>query len=568
MIKNYKHNYPLYDNVTISNNFKEVIEEGMSKCEGRPAFRYRKGTDIVDVSYEEFYETTKALGTAIVKTLGLPDCKVAMIGPNSYDWATVYLTVLNGNNIFVPVDKELPIDEMLHILNESDTEIVFAAQLYIERLKEVEDKLPNVKYFVNIEDGKDNGGKYLSYHELLEQGRKLLTDGDTSYTSITPKTDTLKMIVYTSGTTGIAKGVMLKLSNITSAVCHGLEVSSIIHVELAVLPFQHTYESVCGLLVSLKQGSTICINENLRTLLPNLKAYQPEYVMLVPLFVESFYKKIWATVEEQGKDKLLKRTIKISNALLKVGIDLRRTLFKSILDVFGGKLEKIVCGGAPIREELGHFFESIGITLITGYGITECSPLVSVNRDYYYNFSSVGPTLPCLDVRIDEPNEDGEGEICVKGDVVMMGYYKNPEKTAEVLSPDGWFRTGDYGKMDGDRLYITGRKKNIIVLKNGKNIYPEEIEDYLSRSDDVNEVLVTSIKNADGEETGLQAEIFPYEDRIKGLSDEQIYDKIKSEVERINSGLPSHKRVIKVTVRKEPFEKTTSGKIRRKYAVK
>ena len=557
------HNYPLYE-VKMSNNFKEILEDSIKLCEGRPAFRYRNGGAIRDVSHEECYADTKALATAL-SDLGLSKAHVAMVGPNSYEWVSVYLTCLNGDNVFVPVDKELPVDEMVHIIDESDAEIVFCAQLYAKRFKEVRDRLPKVKYFVNVEASASDG-EFLSYTEFLEKGRKLLENGDISYTETTPAPEKLKMIVYTSGTTGTAKGVMLSLSNLVNSVCHGLEVSTVYSVELAVLPFHHTYESVCGLLVSLKKASTICINENLRTITENLKVYRPEYIMLVPLFVESFYKKIWATVEEQGKDKILKKTIKASNALLKVGIDLRKTLFKSIHDVFGGRLKKIVCGGAPIREELGEFFESIGITLINGYGITECSPLVSANRDYFYNFASVGPALPCLELKIDQPNEDGEGEILVKGAVVMMGYYKNPEKTAEVLSDDGWFRTGDYGKTDSDgRLYITGRKKNLIVLKNGKNIYPEEIEDYLSASDDISEVIVSALKNGDGEEIGLQAEIYPYPDKTEGLTEKQIYDKIKSEVERINSSLPSHKRVTKVFVRKEAFEKTTSGKIRRKY---
>jgi long-chain acyl-CoA synthetase len=259
--------------------------------------------------------------------------------------------------------------------------------------------------------------------------------------------------------------------------------------------------------------------------------------------------------------------IKASNALLKVGIDVRRKLFKSVHEQFGGNLRLIVCGGAPMREELGRFFESIGITITNGYGITECSPLVSVNRTHYYDFDSVGVVCPGVEIKIDNPNDDGEGEILVKGPVVMVGYYKNPEKTREVLTEDGWFSTGDYGKYDrqAERLYITGRKKNLIVLNNGKNIYPEEIEDYLTGKPEIDEVIVSSIKDEDGGETGLQAEIYPLQEKIEGLDDKAIYDLIKGVVEAYNMTMPAHKRVIKVTIRKEPFDKTTSGKIRRKY---
>ena len=347
---------------------------------------------------------------------------------------------------------------------------------------------------------------------------------------------------------------------------HGLEVSTVYDVCLSVLPYHHTYESVCGILVSLKKAATICINESLRTVAANLKVFRPTYIMLVPLFVESFYKKIWATVEDQGKADTLRKMIKISNKLLKVGIDMRRVFFKSIHEVFGGRLIKMVCGGAPLRQELGEFFDAIGVTLVNGYGITECSPLVAANRDFYYNFASVGNPLPCLDMKIFEPNADGEGEICVKGPTVMLGYYKQPELTAEVLEADGWFHTGDFGKIGEDgRLYITGRKKNIIVLRNGKNIYPEEIEEYLGSIPEVAEVIVSALRSEDGEETGLAAEIFPGDDLVKSKTDDELYTILKTAVEKINDTLPSYKHVTKVVVRKTPFDKTTSGKIRRKY---
>ena len=245
---------------------------------------------------------------------------------------------------------------------------------------------------------------------------------------------------------------------------------------------------------------------------------------------------------------------------------MRKTFFKSIHDVFGGDIKKIVCGGAPVRQELGEFFETCGITLTNGYGITECSPLVSVNRDYFYNFASAGVQLPCVELRIDNPNEDGEGEICVKGDTVMMGYYKMPELTAEVLEPDGWFHTGDYGRIDEvNRLYITGRKKNLIVLRNGKNIYPEEIEDYIMNLPLVGEVIVSAARNENGEEVGLCAEILPDEKQVGGMTDEEIYDKIKQSVTDLNDRLPQYKHVHNVVIRKEAFDKTTTGKIKRNY---
>ena len=564
MYKNYKKNYP-YNEVTFVRDFKHMLEESQTVCEGRPAFKYKKGTDVVDVSYEQFFKETKALGSAITE-MGCGNKHVAMIGPNSYKYATIFLTMLNTDTgVFVPIDRELPFEEIMYIINDSDAEMFFFADFYAENVKAHRDEMPKVKYFVNIEAKEDADG-ILSYDKLMEKGMALLDEGFTGYTDMTPVLENLKMIVYTSGTTGRAKGVMLSLSNMVNMVCYGLQVADVYERCLSVLPYHHTYELVCNLLVSLKKGATICINESIRTVAPNLKLYKPKYVMLVPLYVESFYKKIWANLEDSGKAGLVKKMIKVSNGLLKVGIDVRKKLFGQLHEVFGGELDKIVCGGAPMREEVGNFFTSIGVAVLNGYGITECSPLVSVNRDYFFNFSSVGNKLACLELKIENPNEDGEGEICVKGPTVMMGYYNRPDLTAEVMV-DGWFHTGDYGKVDpkDDRLYITGRKKNIIVLKNGKNIYPEEIEDYLMAAPEIGEVIVTSVKDEEGSEVSLAAEIYPDQNFAEGKNEDEIYKAVKAAVEAVNDKIPSYKKVTKVIIRKTEFEKTTSRKIKRKY---
>jgi long-chain acyl-CoA synthetase len=290
--------------------------------------------------------------------------------------------------------------------------------------------------------------------------------------------------------------------------------------------------------------------------------------MLVPLFVETFYKKIWKTLEKSGKADLVRKMMKVSNGLRKVGIDLRHKLFKQILEVFGGNMIMIVCGGAPIRPEIAAFFDAIGISLINGYGITECSPLLSCNRQFYNNFRSVGVPLPCVQVRIEDPNEDGEGEIVVKGDIVMMGYYKNEKATDEVLSEDGWFATGDYGKMVNDQLFITGRKKNLIVLKNGKNVYPEEVEDYIAGVDGVEELMVYSNIDENGDEVSLCAEIFPAEDFAKDKSEEEMLKYFKAKCREVCASLPSYKQIANVVIRKEECPHTTSRKMKRMEVLK
>lgn len=566
MAKNrHQKDYPL-DEVRPLYNFKQCLDENAERLGNKPAFKFKENGTIKEVSYAAFRTETDALGTALC-SLGVAKSHIAIVSENSYKWATAYLTVLKSEGVFVPVDKELPANEIAHIISNSDSEVVFFSKTYAEKVLSVVPDIGCVKYLIALDAEEDSeDGKILSFANLLKSGYKALQNGDTAFLEMKPVPENLKLMVYTSGTTGTAKGVMLSLKNLTSMVYNGLRVSRTYDMVLSVLPYHHTYECVCGLLVNLHNGGTICINESLRTVAQSLKLYQPEFVMLVPLFVETFYKKIWSEIDNKGKTELFKKMMKVSNKLLDFGIDLRKVFFKSIHDVFGGRMKKIVCGGAPIRKELGDFFETIGINLINGYGITECSPLVSVNRDLFYDFSSVGVKLPCIEIKIDEPNEDGEGEICVKGDTVMLGYYKMPEMTSQVLEPDGWFHTGDYGKIDEkDRLYITGRKKNLIVLKNGKNVYPEEIEEYIMGINLVAEVIVTAARNENNEEIGLCAEIYPDQKLTEGLSADEIFDKLKAEISALNDTLPQYKSVHNIVVRKDPFDKTTSGKIRRKY---
>lgn len=559
-------NYPLYE-VAPLKDFKDMLSQADEQAGDKIAIRYFldwASKSIRDVTYHEFKHETEALGTGLA-SLGITDYHVAMVSENSYYWILTYVTVLNSSGVYVPVDKELPFDEIMNILRHSDSEVVFYSGAFESKFRERADELPQIKYFIGIDlPAELAGGRFVSRDALMAKGEELLEGGDNSYLALESDDSALKMLVYTSGTTGVAKGVMLSLHNLVSSVYYGLQVSTVFTTCLSVLPYHHTYEAVCGLLVSLHHHSTICVNDSLRHVAENMKIFQPDYIMLVPLFVENLYKKIRANIEAKGKTKAFDKLIAMSNGMRHVGIDMRRKLFSQIYDVFGGRIIKLVCGGAPIRPELAAFFDAVGINLINGYGITECSPLVSVNRDYYSDYRSVGVKLPCLEIKIDEPNEEGEGEICVKGDVVMMGYYKNPEATAAVLSEDGWFRTGDYGRFnDEGQLFITGRKKNLIVLKNGKNVYPEEIEEYISSIPYVNEVVVYAVKNESGEETALCAEIFPNEEMFEGRSNEERNATIKNAVEELNRKLPNYKKILKIKLRSTEFEKTTSKKIKR-----
>ena len=540
----------------------EMMELAVKEDGNKVAFKYKVDDNVKEVTYNEFQNDTIYLGTAL-HSLGITESHVAVIGENSYNWLTVYLTVLKSNSVIVPIDKELPVQDIINVLNHSDSEVLFYAKKYEKFIEELKANLPNIKYFIGF-DVMEDSDKILSYKKLIEKGKKLYEDGNTSYSSI-KKTDThkLKMLVYTSGTTGMAKGVMLSEHNLRSCVYYGLQVATVFTTSLSVLPYHHTYEAVAGILVALHHRCTICINDNLKAVLKNLQLFKPDYIYVVPAFAEIFYKRIWATAKEGGKDKALKVLIKVSNGLRKVGIDLRKTLFKSVHSAFGGNLQEIVCGGAPIRPELGKFFTDIGINLLNGYGITECSPLVSVNPNDFNDPSTVGIVLPCCDIKFENVTPDGDGEICVKGDIVMMGYYKNPELTKQVLI-DGWFNTGDYGSFNKkNQLIINGRKKNLIVLENGKNVFPEEIENYLMGIPYIQEVIVSGIKNDIGAEIGLQAEVFLSEEKVKELNITDPQVSLKKDIADACKDLPVYKHISKIVIREKEFEKTTTNKIKR-----
>lgn len=549
---------PLRDFTSIKQLMKESVEAAPDKI----AFMYKKGGEVVEVTYSEFWEHTKALGTALSHR-GLTDGHLACIAENSYNWLVTFLTVLQSKGVYIPIDAELPQKDVEHIIENGDATVCFCSKKYETRFKESENSFPGIKYFICFDEA-EHDDRYLSFDRLVEEGRMLMAADSTQFMEETRDEYALKLLSYTSGTTGMSKGVMLSEHNLVSCVKYGLQVAYYCDKTLSVLPYHHTYEAIAGILVELRCNVTICINESRAATLKNMQLYKPEHICLVPAFVDVFYKKVWQSIEEKGKTETIKKAIKISNGLRKAGIDVRRKLFKSIHVAFGGELRQIVCGGAPLRAEVAEFFDAIGIYVLNGYGITECSPLVSVNQKDFNDPATVGVILPCVEVKFADVNEDGNGEICVKGDTVMLGYYKNEEETKKVLTPDGWFHTGDYGAMsDKGQLMITGRKKNLIVLKNGKNIYPEEIENYISSIPYIKEVMVYSIEE-DGYEVGLCAEVFL---DAKAIEDMGIANdpstKLKADIKEACAVLPVYKQINKIIVRKNEFVKTTTNKIRR-----
>ncbi len=532
---------------------RQLLTDAVSSEPEHISYMYRDGDKVVSVTTREFYNSVEALGASITR-LGYGKSHIACVGENSYPWIQTFLTVLMSGGVYVPLDKELPVDSLIFLINDSDSELVFCSEKYEQAFISRRSEMPKVKNFVCF-TRKEDDGDFLSFEKLINEGKDLPKD---DFDALKVDEHDLKYLVYTSGTTGIAKGVMLTEHNVCSGVYYGLMRSKVLTRGLSVLPYNHTYEAVCDLLVAIRSHATICINDNIKRIQENLKLFKPDYIMLVPAFAEFFCKTIQNGIRKKGMTEKLNKIIKMSNGLRKVGIDLRRKLFASILEQLGGELRKIVCGGAPIRPETGKFFDDIGISMTGGYGITECSPLVSVNDDKDNNFSSAGRRIPCLEWRIDTPDADGIGEVCVKGDVVMKGYYKRPDLTAEAIR-DGWFFTGDFGYINSkDEIVLTGRKKNIIVLSNGKNVYPEEIENYIQGIPYVTEVIVSGISNEHGQDVGLKAEIY--------VSDpEADKSNIVDDVKKALAELPGYKQMSSVVLRDEPFAKTTTNKIKRNY---
>lgn len=522
-------------------SIREMLLMAVNEDGEKIAYKFKNPDGTVrEVTYIEFHQTVEALGAALTE-MGFGSSHMAIVSENRYDWIVAYLTALCSAGVFVPIDRQLTTKEKLHLLTDSESEVVFFSKQYMPWFVENKASLPNIKAFICFDIDEDTDG-IISYKRLIADGANL---DKTAYDSLKSDENELKMLVYTSGTTGIAKGVMLSEHNLVSGVYYGLQVSRIYDTALSILPYHHTYESVCDILVNIHSHATLCINAVMRELVSDMQLYHPTNIYIVPAIAEFIYFLIMKNLKEKGKLKTFRKGVKISRAALKIGIDLRPKLFAELHNLFGGKLRKIVCGGAPIRPEMGEFFNDIGIPMTGGYGITECSPLVSVNDESSNDFHTAGHRLACLQWRIDEPNEEGIGEIAVKGDVVMLGYYKMPEKTAEVIR-DGWFFTGDYGYITpDDQICITGRKKNIIVLSNGKNIYPEEIENLIMNIDCVSEVVVRGLKNSKGDEHALKAEVY--------LNEEKTESEVKALISEALAELPNYKKVTKVVIRKEPF---------------
>ncbi len=546
-------------------DLKDLLLKSREKYGEKAALMYKKGKKWYSISYNELFYKTFSLG-CFLESIGMKKgTKVAIMSENRPEWAITYLAVACGNGINVPIDKELKSQEMFHILYTTEAEIFVGSQKYMEMLLEFKDQLPKLKTLINMDLNGDK--KIFLFDNVVNEGSKLFEKNKSKYPTIKVDPELPLSIIFTSGTTGSSKGVILTQKNIVEDI---KGITQMIKVEshytlLSVLPLHHTYECTGGFLMPLACGCTIAYAESLKKIPDNLKEVKPHAMLAVPLLLEAVYKKVMKKIEEKGskKFKIAKGIAAISEVFFKKNI--RKKIFKPIHEGFGGNLKYLVSGGAAIDPEVSKGFRDLGILVLQGYGLTETSPVIALNKDDFYKYDSAGLPLPQVEIKIID------GEICVKGPVVMKGYYNNPEATAEVIK-NGWFHTGDLGFFDKDGfLYINGRKKSMIVTANGKNIYPEEIEAHLNKSPFILESIVWEGPEATKYCEEVHAIIVPdveYFDQYlskqgKQMTEEIVEKILDHEVKKACSKLASYKRVKKFTIHWNEFEKTTTKKIKR-----
>ena len=565
--KNRKSNYPLYQTIPLE-NMRSLVESAAVRFGDKNALSYRSNPRDAEAKHYTFRESAdyvRDLGTELI-AMGMRDKTVAIIGEASPSWIFTYFATMAMGAISVPIDKEYSAEDLAAIMNRAECEFAFISPALEQKAAAIRELVPTLKSVISM--GEVGFGGAPALNELRAKGAERVASGDTGYFDYEIDNERLASIVFTSGTTGKGKGVMLSQKNICSDMEQGIYNFQITERTLCVLPPHHTFGSTINIAGHFALGCEIYISSGIKYIMKELQEFRPTHLILVPLFVETFYKRIMATAEKTGKLAMLKKLIKASDALLKVGVDLRKTLFKSVTKNFGGEIEMIICGGAALNQNIIDFFESIGITILNGYGITECAPLISCNRNEYRKTGSVGLPIIGGEVKIIDPDENGEGEIAYRGPNVMLGYYKDEEATRAVIDEEGFFHTGDYGKveMEGDDqwIYITGRLKNLIIFSNGKNVYPEEIETDIQGVYGVNEVVVYAGESkSDPSKEVIVAEIYPDFDGLKahGIEDAKAY--FTEEIKKINQKNVSYKTVGLVKIREIEFPKNTSRKITR-----
>lgn len=551
---------------------KEIFLKSTNEFADRPFIleKFNPKEPFTEITYKAFKEDVVALGTSLTRKFNLKDERIIIIGENTYHWYVSYMAAVCGAGIAVPIDKELPINEIENVIKRAKASVVIYSTKKKDNIKKVEDNLPFVKYFIQMNSDDKLSGRNIGLNTVIEEGKKLVNKGDNSFLDIKIDPEEFKVLIFTSGTTSQAKGVMICNRNLAENIN---AVNPYVYLTekdrfFSVLPLHHCYECSIGFLLPMAVGASIVVCQGLKHIVDNMKETKPTAMLAVPLLIESLYKKINKSIEKGGKTGVVNSMIHVTNALKAVGIDIKRKVFSEIYENLGGNLKFIVSAAAPIDPKAGKWLQDIGIIFLQGYGLTETSPIAALTPEYEPKIGSAGKALVCSKLRINNPNEKGEGEILIKSSTLMLGYYENEEATKEVVK-DGWFNSGDIGYIDKDGfLFITGRSKNVIVTQNGKNIYPEEIELMLSKIPEIKESMVYGKEEEGNKELIITARVIPNYDEIKAkygkdISEENVRNIIWEEIKKVNRSLTSYKAIKSLEIKNDEFEKTTTMKIKR-----
>ncbi len=575
-VKKRKENYPHTSYTTIKECFYKSCKENAD----RPAILEKPDhkTPYQEVTYKQLYKDVQAFGTAITKVLNKPNARILITGETQYGWYLSYMTALCGAGLAIPVDRELPDNELENVINRSKANIVIYSSRKADSIKKIRKNIPSVEYFIEMNSDSALDGQDIGLKTLLELGRNVVESGDDSFSKIEIDPDEFKVLIFTSGTTSNSKGVMIcnrSLAENINAITAYVTLYPTDRL-FSVLPLHHTYESTIGFLYPMAMGASVAVCEGLRYILPNIQESKPTSILAVPLLIETIYKKINEGIKKSHKSTVVTSMIATTNLLKKAGLDIKKRVFKDIYDQLGGRLRIIVSAAAPIDKKAGKWLEDIGVIFLQGYGLTETCPISAITPDFDPNIGSAGKLIWQAEAKVIDKNDEGEGEICIKTPTIMLGYYENEEETKKVIDEEGFFHTGDIGYIDNEGfIYITGRSKNVIVTQNGKNIYPEEIELLLNKVPEIKESMVYGkepegelAKRKDSKELIITAKVIPNTTEIekihgKDLTDEQIKEIIWNKVKEVNKKLTGYKAVKELEIKEGEFEKTSTMKIKR-----
>ncbi len=563
------HKMPKYENL------KEMLEKSGEMYGDRPAYLFKTGEagKFREITHKQYREEINNLGTALID-MGLKDKRIAVISENRYEWGLAYFATVAGTGVVVPLDKALPDNEIENLIIRSEADAVFYSNKYDAIMKEIREKNnTNLKFFISMDLEKEKDGIY-SQAELVSKGKELIEKGNRKFLDAKINAEEMAIMLFTSGTTAMSKAVALSHRNICANL---FDIASTIKVDekdvfLSFLPLHHTFECTTGFIYPISKGTAIAFCEGIRHIADNIKEYRITVMVSVPILFESMYKKVMKNIEKKGKLETVKKGIKISQFLLKFGIDIRRKLFKEIHDNLGGRLRLFVSGGAALDPETEKGFNELGVVTYQGYGLTESSPVIAAEDDKYRRLGSIGRAFPSLDVKIVEPNEEGIGELVAKGPSIMLGYYNNEEATKETIDEEGWLHTGDLARIDSEGyIFISGRKKFVIVLKNGKNIYPEELETLINKIEGIKESFVYGKPDGEGDYK-ICAKIVYDKELVEEIyhtsKKEELKELIWQEIKKVNKTMPAYKYIREISVTEDDLIKTTTQKIKRFEEIK